>query len=387
MAARRGKGDGGLIQRHDHPTCPPIINGVRAPHRCRGRWVGTLDLGFIEGKRVRKTVYGNTRKEAHVKLERAKRDRESHALVMAAPTVEVWLTYWVDVICVEKGLKATTMRSHRSTINRYLIPAFGKVRLDRLTPEHVRTLYARMRADGLAEATLRQTHAVLSRALKVAERESKVSRNVAAMIDPPKVERRRRASLTLEQARTVLASTDDPRWWLALFLAMRQGEVLALRWRDIDLLDGTLTIKEAVSRVPGRGFVFDAPKSETSIRTLPLPTPVLSRLTVYRAATEDGEDALVFPGNAGKPRDPKADWKAWRDLLASSGVPHVALHAARNTTASLLEAAGVPDRIVMEILGHSTVQVTHGYQRAELTQRRQAMQKLDALYALPRVCD
>lgn len=169
MAKRRGKGDGSLTQRHDHESCPPVTNGTRPDHHCRGRWVATVDLGHINGKRVRKSLYGKTRQEAQRKLRAALKDRDNHALTAGpSQTVETWLTYWLDVICVERGLKVNTMKSHRSKVQQYLIPHLGRHRLDRLEPEHVRAMYAALRArtkpdpktgqpvpDPLAPATLR----------------------------------------------------------------------------------------------------------------------------------------------------------------------------------------------------------------------------------------
>jgi len=377
MAQRRGKGEGGIAQRHDHPTCPPKVNGERPEHRCQGRWVATLPL---PDSKLRKTMYGRTRKEAKIKLDQARRERSEHVLVTSSPTTETWLRYWLDVVCVERGLKTNTMKSHRSKVERYLIPHLGRVRLDRLSPEHLRHMYAQMRQAELSEATLRQTHAILRRALEVAVRERKAPRNVAALIDPPKTTTTRRAPLSVSDARKVLRGA-DLRWYVALYLGLRQGEALALRWEDVDLPAGYLTISRSLVRKPGEGLVFDTPKSQASRRLVPLPPVVLSRLTVAWAEHVEaggGSDALIFQRN-GKPIDHREDWQNWTNLLAAAGVAHVALHAARNTTASLLEAAGVPDRVVAQILGQSTVQVTHGYQVADMPRLGEAMKRLEGL--------
>ena len=385
MASRRGKGDGSLTQRHDHPTCPPAVDGKRPEHTCRGRWVATLDLGWSGGKRHRKVMYGATRKEAKIKLDTALREHDAGTLVVASPTVEKWLRYWLDVICPERELKTNTLKSHRSKVERYLIPYLGRHRVDRLAPEHLRTMYADMRARGLSEATLRQTHAVLRRALVVAEREGKCARNVATLIDPPKTTKNHRKGLSLADAQRVLAVA-DLRWYVALYLGLRQGEALALCWSDIDLDAGVLSVTRSLVRKPGVGLVFESPKSLTSIRDVPLPPKVLARFKVARIEHDQAggdPDGLVFHRD-GRPIDHRADWQEWRDLLVRATVPpwapipHVALHAARNTTASLLEEIGIPDRMVAQILGQSTVQVTHGYQHADLDRMRQAMLGLEA---------
>lgn len=378
---RRGRGEGSISQRHDHPTCPPAVDGKRPEHHCRGRWVAVLDLGWAGGKRQRKVFYGRTRKEAQIKFQTANRKRGE--LVTGSPTVEAWLTYWLEVICPERGLKTNTLKSHRSKVVNYLIPNLGRHRLDKLEPQHIRAMYAKMREQGLAESTLRQTHAVLHRALKVAEREGKVGRNVAGLIDPPATHRAKRQGLTREQAWHVLTGGEqeaDLRWWVALFLGLRQGEALALRWSDVDLDEGLLFVQRGLVVAPGRGLIFEPPKSEASRRFVPIPPVVLAafKLAHHRHVAEGGApDGLIFHRD-GKPIYPRTDWTAWRDLLAERGVPHVALHAARNTTASLLEGAGVPARMVAQILGQSTVEVTYGYQSADLGRMREAMLELES---------
>lgn len=385
MSKRRARGEGGISQRHDHESCPPMVDGKRPEHRCQGRWMGSLDLGWSGKKRIRKTVYGKTKREVQVKLADAKRAQQDNALVLKSPTVEAWLTYWLDVICVERGLKVNTMKSHRSKTEQYLIPHLGRHRVDKLQPENVRALYAAMRQQGLSEATLRQTHAILRRALEVAVREGKAGRNVAAIIDPPKTTRHKRTGLSVAEARRVLQGADT-RWYVALYLGLRQGEALGLRWSDVHLNADIpfLMVEQTLVREPGVGLVFDTPKSEASHRLVPLPTVVASRFRVAWAehvATGGKAGDLVFsaPGTAGQPRDHRQDWGEWRSILQAAGVPHVALHAARNTTASLLEEAGVPDRMVAQILGQSTVQVTHGYQSADLPRMAAALGALESL--------
>lgn len=374
MAQRRGKGDGSLTQRHDHISCPPLENGSRPDHHCRGRWVATVDLGHIAGKRVRKTFYGKTRREAQLKLNKALRDRDNHSLT-AGPgmTVETWLTYWLDVICIERGLKVNTLKSHRSKVTQYLIPHLGRHRLDRLEPEHVRAMYATLRTQGLAPATIRQIHAILRRALTVAQREGKVSRNVATLLDPPKVAKSKRTGLTLNDARRILAG-DNLRAHLAIS-GLRQGEALALHWPDVDLDAGYLVVTQNLVRQPGVGLIYDTPKSATSIRAVPLEGRTLALMKLAWHDRLD-DDALVFHNDNGGPIDHRVDWQRWKDYLAELGIPYVPLHAARNTFASGLEELGVSDRMVAEMMGHSQVQTTHGYQTANLEQHRAAMKAL-----------
>jgi integrase len=393
---RRRKGEGSITRFHNHPTCPPVgPDGVRPEHRCQGPYRARVWVTTMTGQKVRKTVYGKTEREVIQGLKKLTAQEVTGTVVQTSATVKEWLrtdaqevglaNYWSELA---PSLKVNTRKGYVSKINQYILPHLGRHRLDRLTPEHVAQMYADMRKKGLAEATLRQTHAILSRALKVAMRRGKVSRNVCDLVDPPSTKVTKRRPLTVEDAWKVLHLCGDaPRFWVALMTGLRQGEALALRWSDIHL-DGQpmpyLVVREAVSW--DGGPVFDTPKSEQSTnRVVPLVTPVADRLRKAHenhVAQGGTEDDLVFANpRTGRAMDPRKDWMAWTVMLDLAGVPHTALHAARNTTAALLEDAGVPDRVVAEILGHTTVQMTHGYQAGNVAAKVEAMKALDEYMA------
>jgi integrase len=359
---RRAKGDGGLIQRHDHATCPPAINGTRPEHRCKGRWVGTFDVE-IDGRKRRKYVYASTQKAARIKLATALRQKADGTLLIGTTTVEQWLTTWLERKA--RTLKPQTIRSYRSKIARYIVPAIGRHRLSDLRAGHIDTMYDTMRANGLAEATLRQAHAILGKALEDAIRKGLLNTNPTKRADAPTTEKAERDQLTVDQARTVLRTAgDDARWWLALFCGMRQGEVLGLRWEDVDLDRGILHIRQTLQTAEDGSLIFGTPKSRAASRSWPMPPQIAARLRLLWDATKD-HSGLIFARPDGKPIRPRDDWQAWRDLLAKADAPTIALHAARNSAASVMEAAGIPDRLIAQILGHSTVQITHGYQHAD----------------------
>lgn len=367
--ARRGRGEGSIYQRSD------------------GKYVAVLDLGWRDGKRKRKVAYAKTRQGAATKLTKMTTDHAASALVIASPTVEAWLRYWFEEIAPER-VRPSTLRGYRTYVEHYLIRHLGKHRLDRLEPSHVRQLYTKMRKDGRAEASVRQAHAILSRALKVALREGKVARNVCDLIDPPGTQKNTPTPLTVDQAKAVLRlagwgvphrDLTGSRWYVALYLGLRQGEALALRWQDVNLEEGVIFVRTALQRVSGQGLVHVELKSAASRRVVPLPNVVRARLQVEWAAhVNAGGDLSGYVWGGDKPTDPKRDWTAWRDLLIAAGVPHVRLHAARNTTASLLLDAGADPKIVQEILGHSTVQITQDvYQRGTTELHRRAMDALE----------
>jgi integrase len=412
MTTRRGRGEGSLYQRHDHATCPPVgDDGERPKHRCRGRWVKTIDLGWSNGTRRRKVIYGTTKGEVLDKeRDLLRTGRAEHPA--STHTVKTWMTYWLEHIAPDR-CRPQTLAGYASKINQYVIPLIGRHRLDKLEPRHLREMYERMGTQcppqtrgepcthspshGLSHATRRQTHAIIRRALTIALRERLVVENVATLIDAPSTYTARRDRLTSSEARLVLAKADadDPdytaRWWLGFQEGMRQGEALGLPWMFVDFEQRTIAIVRTLVTVGGR-LAYGEPKSETSKRIIPMTPQVhahlLTRWGAYVARCEAAGVPVdltspVFAQAHGGPVGPKTDWKRWRNLLASAGVRHVSLHSMRNTTAELLEDAGVQPRLAAEILGHSNESQTYDYQRGRnLEARRNAMVALEGAWSV-----
>jgi len=363
---RRIRGEGGLYQ------------------ETNGTWRGVVDLGWHNGKRIRKTVSGRTKKIAQEKFIALKAEVAKGGGLTQDVTVEEWLNHWLEFIATER-VRERTIQGYRSYIKIWLIPQIGRHRLSKLNEDHIRALYRAMKDDGKSEATRRQCHAILRRALVVAERERRIVRNPAISIDPPKVSKNHRIPLSLEQAKQVLASLDgDPlaaRWIAAILLGMRQGECLGLKWDDIDLELGVIKVRRELLRITGKGLVETPPKSKNSIRDIPILAPM-----IYALETTERRGEYVFYGEK---FDSRKDWVAWKRLLMSSGAVETVpenkwatlpeLAAARTTTATLLRDAGVPDTVVRDILGHGQVQVTQeSYMRTDAGTMKKAMTALEA---------
>ena len=326
--------------------------GESSIHRdAAGRWHGYVSLGRGEGGgRDRRHVSARTRGEVVARVREIERKRDASSVPTAgrAPTVEAWLTHWLDSIAAAR-VRPLTLAGYRSKVEIHLLPHLGHVRLDRLQPEHLEALYAQMLASGLSGATVLQTHRIFSRALKVALQRGRVSRNVATLVDSPSVDRIEVEPLSAAEARALLAAAEGlpnaARWSVALALGLRQGEALGLRWDAVDLDAGRLRVVLALQRQPGVGLVLVAPKSRASTRTLVLPGPLVAALRTHRAAQLQARLAagsawedhdLVFVQPSGRPIDPSADWAAWKALLRSAGVRDARLHDARHTAATLL---------------------------------------------------
>ena len=362
---RRTPGEGSIYQRQSD-----------------GRWIGSIDLGWIGGKRVRKTVSAPTLRELRPKF-RALQQRVEGGLVADNATVGEWLAYWMEYVAPHR-CRPRTLDGYRTYVTCYLIPHLGRRQLAQLRPDHVRAWHRALADAGLSDSTRRQAHAILRRALVVAEREGRITRNPAALVDPPPVGKVHHVPLTLAQARAVIAVLDgDPlaaRWLCALLQGMRQGECLGLRWEDVDLPDRVIHVRHELVRLRRKGLVLTDPKSDTSIRDIPMLEPV-----AYALGRTEVRGEYVFYG---KPRDPRADWGTWKEVLRRAGLGDAdmrdgdlpSLHAARGTTASLLDQAGVSEKVISEILGHSSAVITRtAYIHGDAARHRAAAASLDAL--------
>ncbi len=340
-----------------------------------GRWHGFVSMGLKEnGRRDRRHVSGSRRGDvlAKVRALEVKRDAGMAGTAGKPVTVATWLEHWLDTIAARK-VRPSTLTRYRQLAAHQLVPGVGHHRLDRLQPEELEALYAKLLDGGAAPASVRQAHRVMSRALKVAMQRGRVARNVASLVDPPTVQHAEIEPLTAAEARRVLAAAvgrrNGARWSVALALGLRQGEALGLTWPALDLEAGTLAVRQALQRQSGRGLVLVPPKSRAGRRTIALPSQLVEALKAHRAVhlaerLAAGpmweEHRLVFCQPNGRPLDPRSDHRAWRALLDEAGVRGARLHDARHTAATMLLQQGVPARVAMEILGHSQISLTLG---------------------------
>lgn len=399
MTTRRDKGSGSLFQRSSD-----------------GRWIGTIDTGWgPDGRRKRKTVSAKTKAEATRKLAAVQRDIARHGISSAtSTTVKAYLEDWLTTVRV----KPSTLATYRGHVRRYLVPGLGRRRLDQLEPQHVRELLRKLERDGLSPATVNGVHRVLRAALSDAVDDQRIPRNVARNVTPPNPAGREVATLTTEQAKTLLRATPvtDPlaaRWALAILLGLRQGEALGLEWDRVDLGAGTLHLSWQLQRLPYRhgcggtcgrkragscpnralavprdfehrpvdgALALTRPKSQAGWRVIPLPSFVLTALRGHYEHHGAALSGLVFTRDDGRPWDPSLDSAAWHAALRRADLPPLKLHGARHTAASLLLELDVDPKVIGAILGHSTVAMTRAYQHAGLELQRRAMDAMGGLF-------
>jgi integrase len=352
---RRGRGEGTIFRRKD------------------GLWAASVDLGLQGGKRRRKTVYGKTQHEVREKLRTLQRTIEAGSLPAPATlTLARFLQSWLNDF-LPGTVSARTEDIYRNVVNLYLVPTLGPIRIGRLAPADVSRMLADLESGGYAPETRRLARAVLRRALRRAEQEGIVGRNVAQIADGPKVPRREGRTLSPDQARAFLGAVKGDRleaaYVIALALGLRRGELLGIAWRDMELDGPTplIRIHRQLLRLQGKGVVLSDLKTAGSRRTLHLSEPVVSVLRAH-AARQDHERRsariwrnpaeLVFTTTIGTPLDPEAFGKTVPKICKSVGLGHWSMHELRHSCASLMLAMGVPLEVVSDVLGHASIRVT-----------------------------
>jgi len=279
-------------------------------------------------------------------------------------------------------------------------PEIGNVRLSALRPEHVRGLLKRKLDAGLSPQTVVHMRTVLNTALRQAIGDRLISWNPVSSVKRPKVRPRSHTVFTPEQARAFLVAAEEKRlgtaFAIGLSLGLRRGEVLGLRWRDIDLDASTLRVAQTIQRVRAKvagtaGVLVSEPKTEQSRRTLVLPAMLVPLLRRHRArqaqerltAGADWNDALgglLFTTPRGRPIDPHDVQAEFKATLAAANLPNMRLHDLRHAAATFLIAQGLPLRLVMEVLGHSTIALTaNTYGHIERGMMAEAASQMDSL--------
>lgn len=328
------------------------------------------------GKERRRWIPGGPRRgdAERILTDIVKRKNDGQATPHGKTTLGEYLTdKWLPI--QQAQLRRSTFDSHRRNLELHVLPVLGRVPLHKLTAEDLDSLYARLltngRRDGkggLSVKTVRNIHGVLHKALSDALRKGSVVRNVATVADPPKLSSAKRPEIkvwTAEQLRTFLDQIRESRSYAALFVVahtgMRRGEILGLRWSDVDLDDARLSVRQAVISVAYEMQTSDV-KTGAGRRTIDLDDRTISVLRRWRKTQAEEklllgaryrDSDLVFARADGDPIHPDLFSQTFDRAVAKSGLPDITLHDLRHTHATLLLKAGVPVKVVSERLGHS----------------------------------
>lgn len=418
-----------------------------------GKWHGWVTVGTKpNGSPDRRHRMGADEATVRAKVKELEKLRASNKVSKAGrpPTVEQWLTMWLETACARKvadgSMAPRTLDDYWSKCRLYVFPGIGKHRVDKLAPDHLDAMYLGMLKRDLSSGTVLKTHRIISRALKVAMQREIIHRNVATLIDAPSAVETEIEPLNQEEAKAVLTEAarrrNGARWSVALAEGLRQGEALGLRWQYVDLDTGVMKVWWQLQRLTwrhgcedahacgekhhrkackagckqhaklkngcpkpcpkgckahakvcpertGGGLVFREPKGKNR-RIVPIPPPLVPILRAHRAAQLRErmaagelweENDLVFAQADGKMIDPRADWEEWKDILSAAGLRDARVHDGRHTAGTLLIENGVSPRVVMEVLGHSSMRMMTRYTHVASPLAAEAASKMgDALW-------
>ncbi len=369
--SRRANGEGSIYQR-----------------KTDGRWAGSISRG--DGSR--KHFLGHTREEVARKLNAALAEMQKGVpQVSTNQTLGQYLDYWLA--SVNGTVRVRTFESYDLNIRR-LKPLLGKMRMSMLNPPAVERAYGLLIASGLSKRSVVQAHTVLHTALKKAVKWGLLGVNPTEAVDVPRAERNEMKTLTEDEVRRLfIATAGEPLhalWVLLGTTGLRIGEALGLKWEDIDLEAGRLTVKRALQRQHGNGLVLVEPKTAKSRRTVYFPEGTVDALKEHRRRQVEcrlrigpywQEHGLLFCREDGMPLDPSGQPAKLHLALRRAGLPRVRIHDLRHTAATLHLARGENPKVVQELLGHSNIATTMDiYSHVTPVMHEAAAKKMQSLF-------
>lgn len=369
--------------------------------RGKGTWVIVLDVGRDEkGERRQKwhTVHG-TKRDAEAELAQLLHELNTGGYVEPAKlTVAQFMEQWLNDYA-QHNVGAKTCQEYRKFVHNHIAPGLGRHKLADLRPLHIQAFYSRMLKEGrvrgtggLAPQTVIHLHRILHKAMEQAVKWQMVARNPVDAAEPPKAERKEMKVFEAGQVDLLLQAVEGTLFHIPVVLAittgMRRGEILGLRWQDVDLEAATVTVRRSVEQTQN-ALGFKEPKTQKSRRRIPLPAsvvPILVRHKAWQAQNRlllgdayDNQD-LVCSREDGSIFPPDHLSNLFRDVLRRAGLPHFRFHDLRHTHATLLLQEGVHAKVVSERLGHSTIGITLDvYSHVLPSLQEEAARKVDNL--------
>ena len=347
---KRGNGEGSITRRKD------------------GLYMARYKVQTAAGPK-RKTIYGKEREGVAKKLVDALSNRNKGlAFDAGSQTVEEYVERWLTT-SAKGSVRESTYESYRKQVRRYVVPAIGCVKLTRLSAMQIQGMYRAMLDRGLSPRTVQYTHAVLHRALRQAVRWGLIPCNVSEDVDRPRLRQEEIRPLNREQARHLLKTADESGdrfealYILALHTGMRPGELLGLKWEDVDVDEGGLQLNRALA-----GKNLTAPKTKRSRRRIDLSAASIAALNAHRKRQLEErkqkaelwrDHGLVFASAVGTPLSHRNVVRAFKDLLKRAGLSQSPrLYDLRHTCATLLLGSNVHPKYVQELLGHASIALT-----------------------------
>lgn len=388
MANKRGNGEGSISKRPD------------------GTWWARITIGVDKnGKQKRKAFYGKTRQEVQKKMTAALNEINTNTYIEPSKlTLETWLNNWFNEYSLN-SIKQSTRVSYETFITKHINPVIGKIKLQNLRPDIIQKFYndklENGRLDGkggLSPKTIKNIHVMLHEALEQALKNGLITRNVTEAVTLPKITKKEMRVLTSDEQSRLLKLCNNENNGIFVILAlstgMRLGEILGLKWEDINFKNKLLTVKRTVNRLKNynsnidskTALIVNSPKTENSIRIIPLNEKIIKCLKSYKTFQNEkyfklgvhmGEDNFVFPNSLGNTGEPKTYQKIFTNLTKEANIENAHFHCLRHTFATRALEEGIPAKTVSEILGHANVSTTLDlYSHVLLDTKRNAIERM-----------
>jgi integrase len=355
-----------------------------------GRWYGAVNL---EDGRLRR-VSAKTQDEAFAKWTALKAEiAAGHPDPPQRQTLGDFLAQWLTDVAAG-AVRPSTYAGYYGHLNNHIVRQLGHLQVSALTTERIQHRYAEMTEAGLAPRTVQQVHRILSHALDMAVVWQRCRTNPAKGVVLPRASKRVFPSLSTADAKRFLAkAAEGPHYalyLLALTYGLRRGELLGLRWQDVDFTGATLQVNQTVNRVRGKGVITGEPKSASSRRQLYLTASAANALHQHRRLQDEGprrtagalwsDQDLIFPNRFGRPLEGgNLLRRSFWPTLDAAELPRMRLHDLRGTTATLLTGEGTGLTTVRDVLGHSNINVTLDYVRQIPALEREAALRMEQL--------
>lgn len=361
----------------------PGDGSIRKVTTASGRavWEWSCTVELADGTRKRLHRRAGTRAEAKAAMDEALGASRQKAFSQPSKLAfGEYLATWLDGL----RLAPSTVASYRKNVRLHITPYLGAVELGKLTPQALTALYVKLeksgrrdgRGEGLGARTVRYVHTIISAALRDAAEQDMIKSNPAAKAKPPTAKQAKAPEMhpwTAAELGTFLGWSREhselfPAWYALAFTGMRRGELLALRWQDIDLAAGTVTVKRSATLVRNAGegaSIVVGPTKTNKPRVVDVDDATAAVLKSWKSQrgtlhlTLAKPGALVFGDSEGQPRHPERFSRTWNATVKRCGqVPAIRLHDLRHTHATLLLADREPVSVVSERLGHASEVVT-----------------------------
>ena len=357
-----------------------------------GRWRGAVVHELPDGTKRRHVVSGQTEAIVRDKLAELRRELAETGRPTPRTTVTEYLVGWLEL--QRDRVRPASYLSMEQHCRTHIVPALGHLRLANVRPSDIDRLLDAIQRSGRSAVTAQHVRVTLVHALGDALRDQIVRRNVAALSRPPRAERHSIVYLTAPEVRQMIEGTREAEhgalYALLASTGLRLGEALALRWQDIDLDAGTLSVSRSMARglEPGE-YRIAAPKTASSRRTIPLTATAAEALRRRRARQnadrlavgpvwQGGSADLIFTDQLGRALNGPRVTRAWQRDREAAGIRRVRLHDLRHSAATLMLAEGVPLAVISSVLGHSSIAVTSAFYAAVLPElHREAADALD----------